>query len=75
MHKPCEVLNFAFMNVAAKAPTPWPPKPSRKLLTPCSRLVHLTAMRREGRLPGRRIRPSGDLQARYRLFCDIPSAW
>jgi hypothetical protein len=36
------------------------------------RLVHLTAMRREGRTPGRRIRPSADLQARYRLFCDTP---
>jgi hypothetical protein len=32
----------------------------------------LTAMRREGRTPGRRIRPSADLQARYRLFCDAP---
>ena len=37
------------------------------------RLVHLTAMRREGRTPGRRIRPSADIQARYRLVCDIPT--
>jgi hypothetical protein len=36
------------------------------------RLVHVTAMRREGRTPGRRVRPSADLQARYRLFCDTP---
>lgn len=38
------------------------------------RLVHLTAMRREGFTPGRRIRPSADIQARYRLVCDLPAA-
>jgi hypothetical protein len=36
------------------------------------RLVHLVAMRREGRTPGKRIRPSADIQARYRLICDLP---
>jgi hypothetical protein len=36
------------------------------------RLVHLTAMRLEGRTPGRRIRPSADIQARYRLICELP---
>jgi hypothetical protein len=36
------------------------------------RLVHLTGMRLEGRIPGRRIRPSADIQSRYRLVCDIP---
>lgn len=36
------------------------------------RLVHLTAMRREGRTPGRRVRPTSDIQARYRLVCDLP---
>jgi hypothetical protein len=34
------------------------------------RLVHLVAMRREGRAPGKR--PSADIQARYRLICDLP---
>lgn len=37
------------------------------------RLVHLTAMRREGRTPGRRVRPTSDIQARYRVVCDVPS--
>ncbi len=36
------------------------------------RLVHLIAMRRERRAPGRRIRPSADIQNRYRLVCEIP---
>ncbi len=34
------------------------------------RLVHLIAMRRDGRTPGRRIRPSADIQGRYRLVCE-----
>jgi hypothetical protein len=38
------------------------------------RLVHLIAMRREGRAPGRRIRPSADIQNRYRLVCEVPTA-
>lgn len=38
------------------------------------RLVHLIAMRREGRPPGRRIRPSADIQNRYRLVCEVPTA-
>lgn len=37
------------------------------------RLVFLTAMRREGRTPGRRVRPSAELQERYRLVCGIPT--
>lgn len=36
------------------------------------RLVHLIAMRRDGRTPGRRIRPSADIQSRYRLVCELP---
>lgn len=36
------------------------------------RLVHLVAMRREGRTPGKRIRPSTDIQARYQLICEVP---
>lgn len=36
------------------------------------RIVLLLAMRREGRAPGRRVRPSADIQARYRLLCDLP---
>ncbi|MBK8908482.1 MAG: hypothetical protein IPM60_11425 [Rhodospirillales bacterium] len=36
------------------------------------RLIHLIAMRRDGRTPGRRIRPSADIQNRYRLVCEIP---
>jgi hypothetical protein len=38
------------------------------------RLVFLAAMRREGRTPGQRIRPSADLQNRYRLICGVPEA-
>jgi hypothetical protein len=38
------------------------------------RLIHLLAMRREGRVPGRRIRPSADVQERYRLVCELPMA-
>ena len=37
------------------------------------RLALLTAMRHEGNSPGRRIRPSTDLQARYQLVCEPPS--
>ena len=36
------------------------------------RLVSLVAMRQEGRTPGQRVRPSVDIQARYRLVCDLP---
>ncbi len=36
------------------------------------RLVYLMAMRQEGRVPGRRLRPSIDLQERYRLVCELP---
>lgn len=34
------------------------------------RLVHMIAMRREGRVPGFRIRPSKDIQNRYQLVCE-----
>lgn len=43
-------------------------------LNELQRLVHLIAMRREGRSPGRRIRPFVDIQTRYRLICDVPTA-
>ncbi len=36
------------------------------------RIILLLAMRSEGRAPGRRVRPSADIQARYRLICDLP---
>lgn len=36
------------------------------------RLVLLLAMRREGHTPGKRIRPSADLQERYRLVVGVP---
>lgn len=36
------------------------------------RLVYLVAMRRNGRTPGRRIRPSVEFQSQYRLVCDVP---
>lgn len=36
------------------------------------RLIHLLAMRREGRIPNRRIRPSTEIQERYRLVCELP---
>lgn len=36
------------------------------------RLVLLLAMRREGHTPGKRIRPSADLQKRYRLVLGVP---
>jgi hypothetical protein len=36
------------------------------------RLVHLIAMRRDGRTPKQRIRPSADIQNRYRLICQVP---
>jgi hypothetical protein len=38
------------------------------------RLVLLLAMRREGHTPGKRIRPSADLQERYRLVVGIPQS-
>lgn len=38
------------------------------------RIILLLAMRREGRAPGRRIRPSAELQSRYRLVCELPRA-
>lgn len=38
------------------------------------RLVHMIAMRRDGRTPGRRIRPSADIQNRYRLVCEAAQA-
>lgn len=41
-------------------------------LVALQRLVHLVAMRAEGRIPGRRIRPSIEIQQRYRLVCDVP---
>lgn len=36
------------------------------------RLVYLIAMRRNGRIPGRRIRPPAEFQTRYRLVCNLP---
>jgi len=36
------------------------------------RLVYLVAMRRDGRIPGRRIRPPAEFQSRYRLICNLP---
>jgi hypothetical protein len=36
------------------------------------RLVNLLAMLHEGRTPGKRMRPSVDLQRRYRLVCELP---
>lgn len=38
------------------------------------RLTFVLAMRREGRLPGKRIRPSFEIQQRYRLICELPAA-
>lgn len=37
------------------------------------RLTFVLAMRREGRTPGKRVRPSADIQQRYRLICQLPA--
>lgn len=38
------------------------------------RLTFVLAMRREGRTPGKRVRPSADIQQRYRLICELPES-
>lgn len=71
--EPHESLNLRFYEPEKPRAHSVPAIALSQSLEALQRVVHLLAMRREGHAPGRRLRPSAELQTRYQLVCDLPT--
>ena len=70
--KSADPLSLRFYEPAKPGAHTVPAAALAQSLDALQRVIHLLAMRQEGRAPGRRIRPSAELQARYQLVCELP---
>jgi hypothetical protein len=68
-----EPLRLRFFEPTAPKVHTVPAAALAQSLDALQRLILILAMRHEGHAPGRRIRPSADVQARYQLLCELPT--